>query len=258
MNESGTDAAVAAASKRGRRFDAARVLGEPGYVLHATPYRETSLVVQTFTRHHGRVPLVAKGAKRPTSQLRSVLMSLQPLLLDWTGRGEVKTLTAAHWTGGRPCPKDAALLCGFYMNELLLKLTAREDPHEGLFDAYVQGLAALAAGEAAEVVLRRFEHVLLREIGIGHALSVCADGAPVIDDGSYVCIPEFGVRPARSGDASDLPRLTGRALRAIERDCFDDPSILQQSKPLMRSLIHHALAGRTLATRQLLIDIHAL
>lgn len=227
-------------------------------VLHTTPYRETSLVVQAFTRHHGRIPLIAKGAKRAHSQLRQVLTSLQPLLIGWSGRGEVKTLTAAHWVGGQPMLKDAALLCGFYMNELVLKLTAREDPHEGLFDAYAGGLRELAAGAEREIVLRRFEFALLREVGLGHDLTTCADGSPVAPDGRYVCIPEFGVRVARSGDAPDIPHLSGRSLHEIERGSFDDPRTLQQAKALMRSLINHALAGRSLATRQILIDLHTL
>ncbi len=244
--------------KRSRVGESLRVHDEPAYILHATPYRETSLVLQAFTRTHGRVPLVAKGAKRPTSQLRPVLVSLQPLLLNWSGRGEVKTLTAAHWVGGQPMLKEAALLCGFYMNELLLKLTAREDPHEGLFDAYVRGLAELASGSTRTIVLRRFEHTLLREIGLGIELDRCADGTPVEDQTQYVCIPEFGVRLARSGDGPDLQRLPGRVLRAIEHADYSDPATAIQAKPLMRGLMHHALSGRSLATRQLLLDIHAL
>ncbi len=245
-------------ARRTHGGEGSRVHDEPGYILHATPYRETSLVLQAFTRTHGRVPLVAKGAKRPTSQLRPVLVSLQPLLLNWSGRGEVKTLTAAHWVGGQAMLKDAALLCGFYMNELLLKLTAREDPHERLFDAYTLGLADLAAGTAKAVVLRRFEHALLREIGLGIELDRCADGEPVEPEVLYVCIPEFGVRLARNGDDPDLQRITGRALQAIEQADYSDPATVAQAKPLMRGLIHHALSGRALATRQLLLDIHAL
>ncbi len=244
--------------RRTRSGEGARVHDEPCYILHATAYRETSLVLQAFSRHHGRVPLVAKGARRPTSQLRPVLVSLQPLMLNWSGRGEVKTLTAAHWVGGQPMLKEAALLCGFYMNELLLKLTAREDAHERLFDAYVHGLTDLAGGNHKTAVLRRFEHTLLREIGLGIEFDRCADGTPVEPDAAYVCIPEFGVRVARSGDGPDLPRLSGRVLQAIERADYADPLTLQQAKPLMRTLIHHALSGRTLATRQLLLDIHAL
>lgn len=245
------------APRRVRGSESTRILDEPGYVLHTTPYRETSLVIQAFSRHHGRVPLVAKGAKRPNSQLRQVLLSLQPLLLAWSGKGEVKTLTGVQWVGGQALLKDVALLCGFYMNELLLKLTAREDPHEGLFDAYVHALSDLAAGEVREIALRRFECALLREIGVGQEFGVCVDGTPVAADAWYVCIPEFGVRAARSGDPPDVPRVSGRALLNIERGSYEDPHTLQQGKMLMRSLINHALAGRSLATRQILIDLHA-
>ena len=102
---------------------------EPGYVLHAYPYRETSLIVEAFTEAHGRVAMVARGAKRPRSELRGVLQGFQPLLLSWFGQQELKTLLRAEWRGGLPLVSGRALLCGFYLNELLLRLLAHEDPH---------------------------------------------------------------------------------------------------------------------------------
>ena len=107
---------------------ASRVTGESGFVLHSYPYSETSLLIEAFTREHGRVPLIAKGAKRPRSSWRGVLLAFQPLSLSWSGSGDVKTLSAADWQPGLPLLEGGALACGFYMNELLLKLIAREDP----------------------------------------------------------------------------------------------------------------------------------
>jgi DNA repair protein RecO (recombination protein O) len=235
-----------------------RVSEQPAFVLHSTPYRETSLVVQLLTRQHGRVAAVAKGAKRPNSPLRQVLTSLQPLRVSYTGRGDVKTLTGATWVGGQLPLRGAALLYGFYLNELLLKLLAREDPHESLFDGYAETLARLAAGEAAERALRRFERLLLRDTGSGMEFDRCVDGTPVEPDGRYVCIPEYGVRPARGGEHGDTGVLHGSSLLDLEAGRFDDARTLSEAKQLLRGLLNHALAGRPIATRQLLIDLQAL
>jgi len=143
-----------------------RVLETPGYVLHATAWRETSLIVQAFSRDHGWVSMVAKGAKRPHSVLRPALSVFQPLLLSWTGSGEIKTLTRAECAGVHALPGAAMMSC-WYMNELLFRLLPREDPHPGLFDAYVIALQRLAPGQAAAGALRRFEWILLKETGYG-------------------------------------------------------------------------------------------
>src|SRR5678816_2785703 len=116
---------------------------QAAFVLHTYPYRETSVIVETLTEEHGRVALVARGAKRPRSELRGVLQAFQPLTLSWAGTAELKTLVKAEWRGGFPLPGGAALLCGFYLNELLLKLLAREDPHPVLWNAYAETLLAL-------------------------------------------------------------------------------------------------------------------
>src|SRR5690349_19378015 len=145
-----------------------------GYVLHAYPYRETSIIVEAFTAEHGRVGLVARGARRPRSELRGLLQAFQPLTLAWAGAGELKTLVRAEWRGGMPLPGGAALLCGFYLNELLLKLLPREDAHPALFAQYEDALRSLAgqAGAAEQaVVLRRFELRLLSELGYALTLT---------------------------------------------------------------------------------------
>jgi len=143
-----------------------RVTDATAYLLHATPWRETSLVVQAFARDYGSLALVAKGAKRPYSVLRPVLSAFQPLSLSWSGTGEVKTLTRAEVAGLRPLA-GSALMSAWYMNELLLRLLAREDAHPALFDAYDTALKQLAGGSRAAGALRRFEWTLLRETGYG-------------------------------------------------------------------------------------------
>src|SRR5947207_10368345 len=117
--------------------------GQAGFVLHTYPYRETSLIVEAFTGAYGRVAMVARGAKRPRSELRGLLNAFQPLALSWAGAGELKTLQKAEWRGGLPLPSGAALLCGFYLNELILKLLPREDAHPALFEYYEATLRAL-------------------------------------------------------------------------------------------------------------------
>ena len=118
---------------------------EPAFVLHAYAYKETSLIVEAFTREHGRVGLVARGAKRPRSEWRGLLQAFQPITVSYAGAAELKTLVKAEWRGGVPPPAGNALLSGFYLNELLLKLLPREDAHPALWDEYEASLGALAA-----------------------------------------------------------------------------------------------------------------
>ena len=138
---------------------------EPGFVLHSRPWRETSLIVELFLRDRGRLSAVAKGARRPTSALRPVLLQFQPIAFRLSGRNELRTLTRAEWQGGMAVPSGRALLFGFYLNELVMRLLAREDPHPQLFDAYTSALHQLGGQGADERILRRFEWLLLQEIG---------------------------------------------------------------------------------------------
>lgn len=144
----------------------ARIIDAPAFVLQSTAWRETSLIVKVFARDHGVVTLVAKGAKRPYSGLRAVLMPFQRLALSWTGNAEVKTLTHAEVARVQPVPGVALMSC-WYMNELLLRLLAAEDPHSGLFDAYAQAIDTLARGKSAASALRQFEWRMLQETGYG-------------------------------------------------------------------------------------------
>ncbi|GAA5086679.1 MAG: DNA repair protein RecO [Alcaligenaceae bacterium] len=148
-------------SKRQRVNEAA------SYLLHATPWKESSLIAQMFSRDYGIVSLVAKGAKRPYSALKPVLLNFQPLLLSWSGSNEVKTLTRAELAGLHPI-SGRALMSAWYMNELILRLLPKEDPHPNLFDQYRQALTQLAQGQlTAATILREFEWVLLQETGYG-------------------------------------------------------------------------------------------
>ena len=242
--------------------DRARQDSQPAYLLHGYPYRETSLVIEVFTRTHGRVAMVARGARRPRSVLRGVLLAFQPLLLSWAGRSELRTLHKAEWQGGLAQLRGEALLCGFYLNELLLKLLARDDPHENLFDAYARTLQALAGGAPLDVTLRRFERDLLRELGYALALEHDAlSGAPVCAEATYVYQLDAGpvrTEPAHAGDAENRLELRGQTLLDMAHDDYSSVLTLQQSKALMRMLINHHLGNQMLNTRQLLKDLQQL
>lgn len=144
-----------------------RVSEAPGFLLHSSPWRETSLLLETYTRDHGRVVMVAKGARRPTSALRPVLSMFQPLLLSWSGAGEVKTLTRADWCAALRVYGGPALMAAWYLNELVLRLLPREDAHPVLYEAYDEALQRLASGNGQTGAVRRFEWVMLREAGYG-------------------------------------------------------------------------------------------
>jgi len=231
-----------------------RIAQQPGFVLHSYPYKETSLIVDVFSRDHGRIALIAKGAKRPHSKLRGVLQTFQPLSVGWSGKSEVRTLTAAEWVGGLLPLEKSALLCGFYLNELLVKLLARDDPHPALFDHYVATLNQLAHNEPAPIVLRKFERALLKETGVASDFTTCTASREAVDiDQVYVVDPEHGPRPARPADV--WPRVSGKTLLDMEREDYADSVTQTQSKFLMRFLLAHHLGGTQLNTRQILIDL---
>ncbi|MGB9990925.1 DNA repair protein RecO [Pseudoduganella rhizocola] len=232
-----------------------RVAGQPAFVLHSYPYKETSLIVELLTRDFGRVALIAKGAKRPHSQLRGVLQTFQPLSVSWTGKNELRTLTDADWVGGMLPLEKTALLCGFYLNELMVKLLARDDAHPALFDHYVSTLNQLAHAEPAPIVLRKFETALLKETGVAADLTRCtATRTKVLADVQYVVEPERGPRPEREDD-DFIPRVSGKTLLDMEREDYQDAITQTQSKQLMRFLLAHHLGGAPLNTRQILIDL---
>jgi len=235
----------------------ARQGDQPAYVLHTYPYRETSLIVEVFSRDFGRLPLMARGARRPKSAVRGLLLSFQPLSLSWFGKGELRTLHSAEWQGGQPLLQGTALICGFYLNELLLKLLHRDDPHEQLFLYYQETLQELARRTDYAAVLRRFEMNLLKELGYALTLAHDADsGAAIEPDVPYRYVFERG--PVRQKTGQNGVELLGKTLLDMADDDYGDPVTLQQSKALMRTLINHYLGEDTLHTRQILKDLQEL
>lgn len=233
------------------RFDHQRA-----YLLHTYPYSETSLIADVFVRDHGRISMVAKGARRPRSALRGVLIGFQPLELGWTGGGEVKTLTKAEWLGGVPLLRGRCLLLGYYLNELLIHLLPREDAHPALFAAYEAALAALAGGGADAPELRRFEKALLREIGYGLTLDQDAAGRTVRPEVRYRFLADRGPVEAAADDGGQT--FAGKTLLDLARDEYSDPRTLTESKGLMRQLMAHHLNGRPLQSRRVFVELQEL
>ena len=234
----------------------ARINNEPGFILHTYPFKETSVVAEVFTRSHGRVALIARGARRPASALRGLMQPFTPLMLSWFGKAELKTLHAAEWQGGLVSPQGRALMCGFYLNELLLRLLARGDAHERLYDGYVDTLDQLAGDACAtdyERILRRFEKNLLAEIGYGATFDVDADsGRPIDPAARYVFQPERGA--LRAVGQPGCP-VSGQTLIDLATDHFERQTTLVEAKALMRTLINHTLGAKPLYTRQLLREL---
>ncbi|HUW00374.1 MAG TPA: DNA repair protein RecO [Gallionella sp.] len=231
---------------------------EPAFVLHSYPFRETSLILDVFSRHHGRLAMVARGARRPKSSLRGVLMNFQPLLLSWFGKGEVRTLHSAEWQGGQPYLQGTALMCGFYLNELLLNLLARDDPHEQLFDYYRATLYRLANEADHAATLRCFEKHLLQELGYALVLDREAGSAkPIQPELCYRYVVEQGALADNNNESAGFP-VFGKTLLDMAADEYADPATAQQSKQLMRILLNHHLGGKLLHTRELIKELQKL
>lgn len=230
------------------------------YVLHTYPFKETSLVVELFTQGYGRVAATAKGARRPRSAMRGMLQSFQPLLATWSGKLELKTLHSLEWTGGLLLLKGEALMCGFYLNELLLRLLPREDAHQALFEYYSATIKILAHSEDLASTLRRFELKLLQELGYAIPLLKDVNDAAIAPDISYIYQAEHGASPLNGAfsPAKNGVQLLGKTLLDMANDDYSSMQTQQQSKQLMRYLLAHHLGDKPLHTRQLLIDLQGL
>ncbi|MBI5437723.1 MAG: DNA repair protein RecO [Nitrosomonadales bacterium] len=235
-----------------------RIQDELAFVLHSYPFRETSLILDVFSRRHGRLPIMARGARRPRSALRGVLLNFQPLQLGWFGKGEVRTLHNAEWQGGQPYLQGTALMCGFYLNELLLNLLARDDPHEQLFDYYRATLHRLAHEIDHAATLRCFEKHMLQELGYALALErEAGNGKAIQAELCYRYAVERGALRDDGDTQTGLP-VQGKTLLDMAADDYADPLTAQQSKQLMRMLLNHHLGGKILHTRELIKDLQKL
>jgi len=225
------------------------------YVLHQRPFRDSSLIVEVFAREHGRLTVFAHAARRTRSRF-AALQPFHALLLSWSGRGEAPQLTGAEHAGASCVLPPARLMSAFYLNELLIKLLTRHDPHPELFDCYEATLEQLARQDQPEASLRYFEARLLDYIGYGLNLTAEADtGRPVQDEAHYHFQP--GVHGFVIAEPGSAGAIEGGLLRrlatgsSLERD-----GELRQARTLMRAALDHCLEGRELTTRAVARSLH--
>ena len=226
----------------------------PGFVLHQRPYRETSALLEVFTPTHGRVGLVARGVHTPKSRRRGELQAFRALRLSWNERGELGTLTGVESDGPGVNLAGAALYSAFYLNELLVRLLVRHDPHPPLYERYRQALQALSDQPAGiELTLRLFEKQLLQETGYGLLLDVdCETGEPVRADRFYDYHLEAG--PVVSAtDAEQGFLFPGSSLLALAQERDIDAAVLRDAKRLMRAALSLYLGGKPLKSRELFV-----
>ena len=223
------------------------------YVLHTYPFKETSLIVEIFSKVHGRISIVAKGARRPRSLVRGMLQSFQSLQATWSGQGEMKTLHSIDWCDALLQIEGDALICGFYINELLMRLLPKEDPHEKLFDFYHQTMELLSMKNHLSVTLRRFELKLLQELGYELPLLNDENGEPIKPNKIYNYEVAYG--PSETKNSSEGVSLIGKTLIDMAGDDYKDPTTEMQSKQLMRYLIGHYIGEKPLNSKKLFLHL---
>lgn len=254
--------------RRSGRTGGRGVQAEPAYMLHRYDWSESSLILELFTRHHGRVAVAARGVRRPTSGFRAVLLPFQPLLVSFGPEAEVRTLKGAEWAGGYVMPTGAPLLVGYYLNELVLKLVARDDPQTLVFDAYARTLAFVAVqgnDPAVETMLRAFELLLLRELGVLPALDRQTLTQAVVDDRTaYALDPESGLVAADRASAR-RGAISGADWKSLAT-ALSSADVLQalpvavgplsaELKLPLRTLLQYHAGTEVLRTRQLMLSL---
>ena len=226
---------------------ARRVQLAPGYILHHYPYRDTSRILEVLTRDAGRFSIFARGVRGPKAKLASELQPFRLLLLSWSGKGDAPMLSGAEGAPEQGTMPPACLMAGFYLNELLLKLTHRHDPIPGVFDTYHATLETLKTGAALEPTLRIFEKRLLDLLGYGVELDVDArSGARLEPDAYYHFRPAYGVFPAAPDAAGAV---LGASLIRLAHEEVATGRELEDARRLLQAALAHCLEGRELSTR---------
>jgi DNA repair protein RecO (recombination protein O) len=224
-----------------------RVALAQAYLLHHRPYRDTSRILEVWARDHGRLTLFARGVRGGQSRLASVLQPFRPLLLSWSGRGESPTLSAAEPAGPAPPMPPARSMAGFYLNELVLKLSTRHDPMPALFDDYHTAIDGLKSPAAVEPALRVFEKRLLEALGYGVNLREEALGGRPVEAGSYY---HFKATLGFAPTVAEAPgAYRGSSLLDLEAERLADARSLEDARRLLRAVLDHCLEGQELCTR---------
>jgi DNA repair protein RecO (recombination protein O) len=230
-----------------------RVESEPGFILHTIPYRETSLLVDIFTLNHGRLRCVAKGFRKPNKKgIAKTLFPYTEHHFQWQGRGELKTLTQADPIQAPVFLKQESLFVGLYINELLYKLLHQNDPHQSLYEFYRQLMTQQSTSEIQQPVLRRFEMLLLEELGYGLVLDAEAEtGQAVSAESLYYYIPDQGLKLIQDQTADNLHAFSGADIMALGQGQLEQQSVLRAAKKLTRQVIDFYLDGKELNSREL-------
>ncbi len=220
-------------------------------MIHRRPWRETSLMVDLFTLNHGRLSVIARGASGNKSPLKAQLQPFQPLVLGWTGRGELKALTDVDVRDGPALQRTVALYSGLYMNELIQRVLPQADPHPTLFAAYIEAVAQLAQTPDVEPVLRKFEQAFAAALGYDFSWDLAMDtGQPVLATHTYCYDPEQGIVAAATTGVR-LQNLPGETLLALAGGDYETTTSRRVSKRVMRVLTDYLLQGRPLNSRSL-------
>ena len=231
---------------------------QPAFVLHRRPFRNTSLILDLLTLNHGRVALVARGARGGKKNTSAQLQAFRHLLISWRGKGEMYSMTGVedvHTPGGAFTFGQTSLLCAYYVNELAMKLLPRDDPHPEVFAVYNDTLKRLSEFDAdIEPALRRYEISLLASLG--YQLVVDHDvvsGESIDPQKSYKYSPDRGpsVVNAESNEFS-IP-VSGATLKALADDNYSSSVTLKESRYLLRALIDRQLDGRPLKSREMFV-----
>ncbi len=241
---------------------------QTAYILHTRPYRDTSLIADVFTPQFGTLALIGRGARGTRSRLRGIVQPFRRLVVSWAGRSELRTLTRAEEDGAPLWLTGQALVIGIYLNELVLRLMERDDPHPVIFAHYEAMLAALATQPPAatdpgiprrlyERSLRIFEKVLLRELGYGLILDHDVGTGDAIDPAAmyrYDCLrgPSLDGGGSNHDDHADVMLVRGASLSSLDGGKLDDPQSLQDAKKMLRTALARHLGGRPLNSRRLL------
>ena len=243
---------------------------QPSYILHYREFQETSFIVDAFTLAHGRIALVAKSARSSRPAVRALYQPFRPLLLSWVGAGDLRTLTGIEETGPGLMLQDVRLACGYYINELILRLLGKDQPQSQVFAFYAMALAELEQqGIAYESVLRTFELQLLDVLGVLPNLLQCtSDGADILPEREYhyhpanaLAVPvKEGYGKSADNDASVHPdgftsdegvRVHGKTLIAMHHMDFSEESVILECRTLMRRILRIQLGDRPLKSREL-------
>lgn len=232
-----------------------RVSLQPAYVLHHRPFRDTSRIVDLFTRDHGRTTVVARAVRAPKSRLRGLLQPFSALMVSFSSRGELGTLNGAEAAGSCRVLEGDALLSAFYINELLLRLTHKDDPHPEVYLEYERTLSRLEEKRSPREALRIFEKRLLEALGYGLNLGHdIVTGEPVVAHKYYEFRLEEGPAVVESGSTGALV-FPGRSLMALSAESLMDEPDMRDARLLLRSALDIYLGARPLKTRQVMLSL---